>query len=322
VFAFLLIFAGLATILGVGLTALAGSMVGRGVGRRLSLYTLIGRPSTQQATTALGQHALARSAVHMVDRIVAKRGIESGLRRRLEAGGINLTPAEWIIVHGGITLLLPAFLFLLTGGSLLRSSIGLLLGFLGPYVYLTTRDGRRKRRFLEQLPDTLQLLAGSLEAGHSLAQAVDAVAREAQDPVSTEFNRAIMEARLGVPVDDTLDSVAQRMQCRDFTWVVMAIRIQREVGGNLAEILKTVSSTLRERERLRRQLRVVSAEGRLSGWILGGLPLVFTAYLILVRPDYISALVTTIPGILLTILATLLMIIGILWMRRIVDVEV
>jgi tight adherence protein B len=323
VIALLLLFAGLVILLGVGFTALAGVTSDGAIRRRLSVYTLAGRSVTsEQQNRTLGQYALARSAVHLVDRVVGKRGLEDELRRRLEGGGIRLTPAEWILIHGGIVILLPAFLFLLTGGSLLRASIGLVFGLVLPYLYLTMRDNGRKRRFLEQLPDTLQLLAGSLEAGYSLPQAVDAVAREAQDPVSTEFNRAVLEARLGVPVDDALDSVAERMQCQDFSWAVMAIRIQREVGGNLAEILKTVASTLRERERLRRQLRVVSAEGRLSGWILGGLPAAFAMYLVLVRPAYLSPLVSTVPGILLCILGVLLMIAGVVWIRRVVDVEV
>jgi tight adherence protein B len=322
VIACLLLFGGLATVLGMGFTALGGALSDGSMRRRLSVYTLTGRQVSPPPTSTLGQHAVARSAVQLVDRVVVKGGFEEKLRRRLDAGGIRLTPAEWILVHGGIAILVAAFLFLLTGGSLLRAAVGLLFGLLVPYAYLTSQDTRRKRRFLEQLPDTLQLLAGSLEAGYSLVQAVDAVSRETQDPMSTEFNRAIVEARLGVPIDDALDSVAERMQCRDFSWVVMAIRIHREVGGNLAEILKTVAGTLRERDRLRREVRVLSAEGRLSGWILGGLPVAFAGYLLLVRPDYLSRMITTVPGLLLAALAILLMILGALWMRRIVDVEV
>jgi len=324
VFALLMLFVGLATILALGFTSVAGALSDGFIGRRLSVYTVAARqvsPGPGPAT-GIAQHTVARSAVHLVDRMVAKRGIEERLHRRLDAGGIRLMPAEWILIHGGVAILLPAFLLLLSGGSFVWAGLGLVIGLLVPYVYLRIRDGRRKRRFLEQLPDTLQLLAGSLEAGYSLAQAVDAVSRESEDPLSTEFNRAIVEARLGVPVDDALDSVAHRMQCRDFSWVVMAVRIQREVGGNLAEILKTVAATLRERERLRRQVHALSAEGRLSAWILGGLPVAFAGYLVLVRRDYVDALVTTLPGLFLTALGVLLMIVGIVWMRRIVDVEV
>ena len=118
-----------------------------------------------------------------------------------------------------------------------------------------------------------------------MPQAMDTVVREGQQPITGEFNRALVEARLGVPIEDAMDGVAERMKSKDFAWVVMAIRIQREVGGNLAELLTTVAATLRERERLRRQVQVLSAEGRLSAWILGLLPPVFALYLVLVRPE-------------------------------------
>jgi tight adherence protein B len=155
-----------------------------------------------------------------------------------------------------------------------------------------------------------------------MPQALDTVVREGQQPMTGEFNRALVEARLGVPIEDALEGVGRRMQSKDFAWVVMAIRIQREVGGNLAEILTTVAATLRERERLRRQVQVLSAEGRLSAWILGALPPVFTLYLILSRPDYLRPLVTQPLGWLLVITGATLLTVGVLWMRKAVKVEV
>ena len=135
------------------------------------------------------------------------------------------------------------------------------------------------------------MLAGSLQAGYSLPQALDTVVREGQPPMSVEFNRALVESRLGMPVEDALEGIGRRLSSQDFSWVVMAVRIQRDVGGNLAELLMTVADTLRERERLRRQVKVLSAEGRLSGWILGGLPIVFFAYLALTEPHVRASLV-------------------------------
>ena len=134
-----------------------------------------------------------------------------------------------------------------------------------PYAYLVDQGGQAQvSSSPAQLPDTLQLLAGSLAAGYSLPQAVDTVVRESDGPMAVELNRALVEARLGVPIEDALETVARRMNSVDFAWVVMAIRIQREVGGNLAEVLTNVAATMRERERLRRQVEVLSAEGRLS----------------------------------------------------------
>ena len=136
------------------------------------------------------------------------------------------------------------------------------------------------------------------------------------------MRRAIIEARLGVQMETALEAVATRMKSIDFSWVVMAIRIQREVGGNLAEVLTTVAATMRERERLRRQVSSLSAEGRLSAWILGALPVVFTLFLLLTRPDYLAPLFNTPLGLVMLTVASILLIVGILWLVKLVKVEV
>ena len=148
-----------------------------------------------------------------------------------------------------------------------------------------------------------------------------AVVREGEAPVSTEFQRALVESRLGMPIEEALEGIAARMESQDFSWVVMAIRIQREVGGNLAELLITVSETLRERERLRRQVRVLSAEGRLSGGILSALPVVFTTYLLIANPTFLAPLIS-VPGMVLIGFAVLLLLVGVFWMSRVVKVKV
>ena len=233
-----------------------------------------------------------------------------------------LRPAEWLLVHLGIAILASLVFMLLSGFGLLATMLGLGLGIAVPYAYLGIKEGRRKKAFAAQLPDTLQLLAGSLAAGYSLPQAVDTVSRESGGPMAVELNRALVEARLGVPLEDALETSARRMDSVDFAWVVMAIRIQREVGGNLAEVLSNVAATMRERERLRRQVQVLSAEGRLSAIILGALPVVFATYLILVRPEYVGLLVTTPLGIVMVIVGLLLMVGGAFWLRKVVAVEV
>ena len=131
----------------------------------------------------------------------------------------------------------------------------------------------------------LQLLSSSLRAGHSISQGLHAAVDDAVGPMSAELNKALLQARLGLPLTDALAEVAERMRSKDFAWVVMVIKIQRDVGGNLGEVLTNVAGTLRERERVRRQVKTLSAEGRLSAWVLGGLPVAFVAYLIAVRPN-------------------------------------
>jgi tight adherence protein B len=254
--------------------------------------------------------------------VVQRRDIDSGLGLRLEASGIPLKPPEWAIIHLGIAIAAGLGMALLTGFGLLATLLGLVLGLVLPFLYLSVKEGRRKAEFARSLPETLQLLAGSLAAGYSLPQAVDTVVRESSGPMAVELNRAIVEARLGVPIEDALDTVARRMESVDFEWVVMAIRIQREVGGNLAEVLTNVAATMRERERLRRQVDVLSAEGRLSAIILGALPLLFVIYLILVRPEYIGVLVTNPLGIVMVVVGVILLIAGAFWLRKVVSVEV
>jgi tight adherence protein B len=293
------------------------------VRRRLSFYTLTGRSSRNEPQpTALGDSSVARSAVQLAGRLVVTRDFDARLGRRLEAAGVPLKPAEWIVVQAACAVGLGVLFLLLGGGSGVAAILGVLIGVGIPVGYLVIREGRRSTAFLEQLPDTLQLIAGSISVGHSLPQAMDAVVREDTQPVSVEFNRALVETRLGMPVEDALEGISTRMASQDFAWIVMAIRIHREVGGNLAEILTTVATTIRERERLRRQVRGLSAEGRLSAWILGALPPIFATYLILVRPEYIKPLFTDPLGVTMLVVMVVLMGIGVFWLSRVVKVEV
>lgn len=294
-----------------------------GVRRRLSIYTLAGRqPVKEQESTVLGDTQVARSAVQFAGRVVAQRDFEFRLGARLESAAVPLKPAEWLLIHVGITLGMGLLLFLLTSGRVIVTLMAMFFGALIPWLYLKRKASQRRKAFLAALPDTLQLMAGSLAAGYSMPQAVDTVVREGKPPISTEFNRALVETRLGVELEDALDGIADRMQSVDFTWVVMAIRIQREVGGNLAEVLSTVSATLRERERLRRQVQVLSAEGRLSAWILAMLPVAFALYMVIARPEYLEPLVTTAIGWALVAGGLLLLAVGGLWLRKVVKVEV
>jgi tight adherence protein B len=324
----------------VGLTVLMALILGAGLRRarpedtmrrRLSIYTLTGRGvrvasvEEQRHSTLsngpLGDSAMARGALEMADRVVRRRGLDQSLGRRLEAAGLPVRTAEWVLLHTGIALGAALLLLLLTGGNPLGLLIGLVLGAVGPWLFVSLRRGRRESAFLAQLPDTLQMLAGSLKAGYSLPQALDTVVREGGPPMSAEFNRALIESRLGIPVEQALDGIASRLSSQDFSWVVMAIRIQSEVGGNLAELLTTVADTLRERERLRRQVQVLSAEGRLSGWILGALPVVFAGYLAVARPEYLAPLGSPF-GLVLVVIAVVLLIVGAIWMSRVVTVRV
>lgn len=317
------LFLGATILIGTAATSVAGGGRTVRVQRRLSIYTLSGGiVEERRETTALGDSPVARSAMELAGRVVAKRDFEVDLTRRLDAAAVPLKPAEWVIVHTAVALGLGLLLLLVSGGGVVAALLGIVVGAAGPLAYLSMRQGRRTAAFLSQLPDTLQLLASSLSVGYSFPQAVDAAVREGTQPVSGELNRALVQTRLGVTIEDALEDVADRMRSKDFAWVVMAVRIQREVGGNLATVLTTVADTLRERERLRRQVKALSAEGRLSAYILGGLPVVFALYLLLVRPDYIRPLYTDPFGIALSVVMLTTLAVGALWLRKVVRVDV
>ncbi len=249
------------------------------------------------------------------------KGLEVKIAGRLEGAGMALKPAEWILLHGGIALGSALVLLLISGANLIFLLIGLVLGIVLPWVYLGFKRSKRIKAFQAALPDTLQLISGSLSAGLSLSQSVDTIVREGMEPIASEFKRVTIESRLGVNVEDAMEGVATRMESRDFGWVVMAIRIQRDVGGNLSELLLNVADTLREREYIRRHVRGLSAEGRLSCYVLGGLPPVFLLYLSLTKWTYVSPLFTTPIGFICDIALVVLLSVGIFWMSKVAKVE-
>jgi tight adherence protein B len=267
--------------------------------------------------------SITDQARHAAETVLASNaGFEARLASRLEAAGMALKSSEWLLLHIGIAFVAGLFGLRLSGGNPIGLLVFLAIGMVGPWLYLTLKRSRRLKAFDSGLADTLQLMSGSLSAGLSLAQSLDTIVREGQEPITSEFKRVIVESRLGVTLEDALEGVAERMQSVDFKWVVMAIRIQREVGGNLAELLNTVSATLREREYLRRHVKALSAEGRLSTWILGGLPPVFLLYLTLAKPSYVNPMFTTPVGwVMLSVMAVLLTV-GVFWMMKVSKVDV
>ncbi|SFC06219.1 tight adherence protein B [Nocardioides terrae] len=247
---------------------------------------------------------------------------EAKIAARLDAAGSELKPAEWLLLHSGIAVVVTLLGLLLGGGSLVLGFVFLGVGILVPWMYLGVARNRRRKAFGKALPDTLQLISGSLAAGLSLAQSLDTVANDGTEPVASEFRRVLVETRLGVNLEDALEGVAERFESKDFGWVVMAIGIQRQVGGNLAELLDTVAATMREREYLRRQVSALAAEGKLSAIVLGLLPPLFVLYLCATNWTYVSVLFTDIRGILMLAGGTLWLGLGVFWMSRLVKVEV
>ncbi len=196
------------------------------------------------------------------------------------------------------------------------------LGALLPYIHARRRASRRLRMFEEQLPDAIDLIGRAIRAGHPLSAGFKMVAEEARDPVAEEFRRVFEEQRFGLNFDETMFGLADRVPLVDTRILVTAVLVQREVGGNLAEILDNLSYVIRERFKIRRQLRVITAQGRLSGYILACLPIAVGGAVFLLNRSYIMELFTNDAGKAMLVAALFFQVCGFLWIRKIVNIEI
>ena len=284
---------------------------------RFTLSSATAPPDVEAAPAALTQTAL-----DWAGRAVTRRGVEDSWRVELDRAGIPLRPHEWFIVRFGAALAGVAVAVVLLPWWLLTGPVTGAIFWVLSGLYVRIKAGRRLKQFAEGLPDVLQLVAGSLKSGFSLPQAIDNAAKDGEQPIAGELSRALAESRLGVDLEDALDRVAERMRSTDLAWTVMAVRIAREVGGNLAEVLLSTAETMRDRARIQRQVRVLSAEGRLSAYVLLGLPAGITVFMALFRGDYIAPLVTDPIGWLMTVYALISVAVGAFVMHRLCKLEV
>ena len=246
---------------------------------RINTYSRFGETDDAGRPVKQDEDVLATAKQAMDGILDRNQGLDARITHRLEGAGSELKSSEWLLLHAAVFIGSGTLGLLIGQGKLIVGVIFLAIGAVGPWVYLALRRRRRHKAFHAGLPDTLQLISGSLAAGLSLAQSMDTVVREGSEPVASEFRRVLIETRLGVPLEDALAGVAERFESKDFEWVVMAIQIQRQVGGNLAELLDTVAATMREREYLRRQVNSLAAEGKLSAIVISALPPLFLLYL-------------------------------------------
>ncbi|WP_067496793.1 type II secretion system F family protein [Actinoplanes sp. TFC3] len=239
----------------------------------------------------------------------------------LDAAAVPIRPAEWLVIRAAAALALALVLGLILPWYL-GVPAGLAAGLLLPNALLQGRVERRKQRFAEELPDTLQMVVSSLRSGFTLQHGLENAVRDSTGPVPAELRRALSETRLGAELEDALEGVGQRTGNHDMQWLVMAIKLQREVGGSLSEVLQTTADTMRDRQNLRRNVRTLSAEGRLSAGILLAMPLILGTWMLLFRREYIRPLYTDPRGLLMLGIAAVLLVVGGLWLRRVVKVEV
>jgi len=289
---------------------------------QLARYGPMSQPASGGGAAVQQAHGkVASRAVNVMTQVLSSRKSEPKLALRLDRAGITRQPAEWALLGVCAYVGLAGILTLLLRNAALAIVLGVLIGWIAMRLVVSVKISKRRAAFDGQLPNVLQLVGSSVQTGFSLAQAFDAVVREDAQPASGEFARALGEAQLGVDLADALEGVANRLDSRDLRWVVMAIRIQRETGGNLAEVLRNTTNTMRERAYLRRQVRSLSAEGRLSAWVLLSLPVLVGGWLFYSDPIYMRPLYTTVFGIAMLVIAFVLVVIGAFWIRNVINVE-
>ena len=275
------------------------------------------RPSQNQPDSQLTR--LAGSAVGMVDGYFSQRKVRLFNREALEHAGLRLSQADFFVLLGAGALV-GALAGLVVAGPLLAILMVLLAPLVG-HLVIGFLAGRRRAKFDEQLGDTLQLLAGGLRAGHSILRAIDAAATESQSPTSEEMRRVVTETSLGRDLLASLTDTSERMRNEDFVWIAQAIQINREVGGNLAEVLDQVNETIRERSEIKGHIKSLAAEGKFSAYILMAMPIGIVVMLMLVNPGYMNVMFTSVLGWIMIAASGVLMTIGGLWMRKIIDLK-
>lgn len=277
------------------------------------------QPAEERDISRLADSEIIKKAVAAVGKSAEDRGLLQIIERRLEQADLPFRPAEALSI-----VLISAFVAMLIGAIFFKF-IGIIIAafvfLLFPLWVTGFLAKRRRSKFTRQLPDTLQLMAGSLRAGYSLVQGLDAVSKQTDAPMGPELVRAMSEARLGRPVEEALQEVSDRMGSDDFEWAVMAIKIQREVGGNLAELLMTVSETMIARERLRREVKSLTAEGRISAIVLAGLPPIIGVVISIINPGYMAPMFSNVLGQLALGVGAGMILVGYWLMMKMIQVE-
>jgi tight adherence protein B len=322
--AILLIAAGIATSGG-----------GSGINVRLERYAS-GKIDAKSAAGAqnLGEMLTQSAAMAQFNKVVEARDFGANLAREIARADLKLKVSEYLAIWAGSTIGVPLIMiFLSIGVTPLRNPLILLVGgavgFFLPRLWLGRRKGGRLNAFNKQLPDTITLIANALRAGSSFLQAIELVVRESRPPVSTEFGRVIREVNLGLPFEQALENMVRRVKSDDLELMATAISIQHTVGGNLAEILDSIAYTIRERVRIKGEIRSLTAQQRLSGYVVGFLPIGLAGFIYLAAPKFFDPMFAKPPevlglpaGVIIMFVGGFMMFLGFMFIRKIVDIEV
>ena len=332
-----LLIAGVAA-LAILLIAVGIAMSGGGsdVNARLERYA---SSKPEKPVTVAGEGGLqaafnSSQALAQFNKVVEGRDFGANLSRDIARADLKLKPSEYLMIWAGTTLGIPGAMLLFsvalpTLGNPIFLIVGGFIGFMLPRFWLGRRKSGRLNAFNKQLPDTITLIANALRAGSSFLQAIELVVRESRPPVSTEFGRVIREVNLGLSFDVALENMVRRVKSDDLELMATAISIQHTVGGNLAEILDSIAFTIRERVRIKGEIRTLTAQQRMSGYVVGFLPIGLAGFLFIAAPDFMKPMfddrvaVGGLPlGVIILFIGGFSMFMGFMFIRKIVDIEV
>lgn len=313
-----------ALAIGIGLALGVVSFLQRAKERDEDLAAILHLPFGERDIPV---EAVTESRAALLERSVslAAEGLEhfnlmARVAGELERARLPIRPGEFVLAAAGSGVGLGLIAWLLTAQLLL----GVLSGLAGPFLawnFVKFKVARRRKAFEAQLPEALSLIASSLQAGHTALRSVQSMVEESEPPLSQEFERVVAETALGDPLVDALGRMAQRIDVEDLAWVVQAIRIQQTVGGKLADLLFTLAEFMRGREEIRREVKVLTAEGRLSAYVLGGLPVLLFFAVKTMSPDYIAPMLHA-PGLFALIGAAVSVGLGVGIILRMVKIDI
>lgn len=314
--------------------AMSGS--GSGINARLERYAAGEQPkkAAKAEGASLSDMLSASATMATLNKAVEGRDFGANLARDIARADLRLKVSEYLAIWAASTLGVPFLMLVLSVvmpglGNPVILLLGGLIGFMLPRMWLGRRKASRLNAFNKQLPDTITLIANALRAGSSFLQAIELVVRESRPPISTEFSRVIREVNLGLPFETAMENMVRRVRSDDLELMATAISIQHTVGGNLAEILDSIAFTIRERVRIKGEIRTLTAQQRLSGYVVGFLPIALAAFLFVAAPGFMEPMFLNPPGILglpagvvILLLGGVAMFFGFMFIRRIVDIEV
>ncbi len=312
---------------GLGLLLLVVGLAMTLLGERSVVEERLGRYAEGQVVSTAGDEAKKQRGSIIADYLErAGEGSDlfTNLSRDLARADLKLRPAEYIAVMV-ISIIISGVIGFIISSSLIFAFIGMVVGAFLPRMYVKRQEKNRLKKFDNQLSDMLNLMVNGLRAGFSTLQAMEAVSRELPPPINEEFHRVVQEMQLGIMMEDALDHLLRRINSEDLDLVITAINVQREVGGNLAEILDSISFTIRERVRIKGEIQALTAQGRATAWVISAMPIALTALLFLINRSYIMQFFnpeTRSCGIPIIVLAAVMIITGFIATQKIVDIDI